>query len=240
MSASLSGKKIVIIGGTSGIGFAVARQAVAADAEVVVASSTQDRVDAAAKRLGPRVLGRRLDVTDGGAIEAFFGQIGAFDHLVYTAGESLVLKPLTDTTEQEARTVFERRFWGALLSAKHAAPHLREGGSITFSSGVVAARPLPVAAVTSAVTGGMEALARALAVELAPLRVNVVRPGVLSTELWDGTVPEPEAFLRDAASELLTGRVGTAEEAAAAYLFVLSNAYVTGTTLTIDGGAVLV
>jgi NAD(P)-dependent dehydrogenase (short-subunit alcohol dehydrogenase family) len=77
-------------------------------------------------------------------------------------------------------------------------------------------------------------------VELAPLRVNVVRPGVLSTELWDGTVPEPEAFLRDAASELLTGRVGTAEEAAAAYLFVLSNAYVTGTTLTIDGGAVLV
>ncbi|MEU9045944.1 MULTISPECIES: SDR family oxidoreductase [unclassified Kitasatospora] len=237
---SLAGKKIVIIGGTSGIGFAVARQAAAAGADVVVASSNQDRVDAAAKRLGEPAEGRCLDVADGNAIPAFFEQVGEFDHLVYTAGESLLIKPLADTTPQEARAVFERRFWGAFLSAKYAAPRLRDGGSITFSSGVLAIRPLSGTALTAGITGGIEALSRALAVELAPLRVNVIQPGVIRTELWDGSVPDPEAFLQGAGSGLLTRRVGTAEEAAAAYLFVLSNAYVTGTTLAVDGGAALV
>ncbi len=233
---SLAGKKIVIIGGTSGIGFAVAQQAVAAGADVLVASSGQDRVDAATKRLGEPAEGRRLDV----AIAAFFEQVGEFDHLVYTAGESLLIKPLVDTTPQEARAVFERRFWGAFLSAKYAAPRLHDGGSITFSSGVLAIRPLSGTALTAGITGGIEALSRALAVELAPLRVNVIQPGVIRTELWDGSVPDPEAFLQGTGSELLTRRVGTAEEAAAAYLFVLSNAYVTGTTVAIDGGAALV
>jgi NAD(P)-dependent dehydrogenase (short-subunit alcohol dehydrogenase family) len=237
---SVAGKKIVVIGGTSGIGYAVADQAVAAGARVVVASSSQDRVDSAVKRLGAGAEGRRLDVADGEAIAAFFDAVGAFDHLVYTAGESLLLKPLAETTPQEARTVFERRFWGAFLAAKHAAPNLREGGSITFSSGVLAVRPLRGTAPTAAVTGGIEALSRALAVELAPLRVNVVRPGMIRTELWDGSVPDPDAFLQEEGARLLTRRVGTAEQAARAYLFALSNPYVTGSTLTIDGGAVLV
>ncbi|NUR31553.1 MAG: SDR family oxidoreductase [Catenulispora sp.] len=237
---SLAGKKIVIIGGTSGIGFAVARQATAAGAHVVVASSNQDRVDVAAKRLGEPAEGHRLDVADGDAIAAFFEQVGKIDHLVYTAGESLVIKPLTDTTPQQARDVFERRFWGAFLAAKYAAPRLRDGGSITFSSGVLAIRPMSGTAVTAGITGGVEALSRALAVELAPVRVNVVRPGVIHTELWDGSVPDPQAFLQDHGTELLTRRVGTAEEAAAAYLFVMDNAYVTGTTIAVDGGAALV
>jgi NAD(P)-dependent dehydrogenase (short-subunit alcohol dehydrogenase family) len=159
---------------------------------------------------------------------------------VYTAGEALVIKPVAESTPQEARAVFERRFWGAFLSAKYAAPRLREGGSITFSSGVLAVRPLSGTALTAGVTGGIEALARALTVELAPLRVNVVQPGVIRTELWDGSVPDSAAFLQGAGAELLTRRVGTAEEAAAAYLFVLANGYVTGTTLAVDGGAALV
>ncbi|WP_405181046.1 SDR family oxidoreductase [Nocardia sp. NBC_01377] len=236
---SLAGKKIVIIGGTSGIGFAVAQQAATVGAEVVIASSNQDRVDAATKQLGAPAEGRRLDVADGNAIAEFFEQIGEFDHLVYTAGESLLIKPLIDTSPQEARAVFERRFWGALLSAKYAAPRLRDGGSITFSSGVLAKRPLAGTALAAGITGGIEALTRALAVELAPVRVNVIQPGVIRTELWDRSVPDPEAFLHDAASALLTQRVGTPEEAAAAYLFILDNAYVTGTTLAIDGGAAL-
>lgn len=238
--ASVSGKRIVIIGGTSGIGFALARQAVAAGADVVIASSSQDRVDAATKRLGDSARGRRLDVADDAAIAAFFDAIGEFDHLVFTAGESLLLKPVSETSAQEARTIFERRFWGAFLSAKYAAPHLREGGSITFSSGTLATRPAAGTAVTAAVTGGIESLSRALAVELAPLRVNVIRPGVIRTELWDGSVPDPDAFLQESGSALLTRRVGAAEEAAGAYLFALSNPYVTGSTLTIDGGGVLV
>ncbi|MGW2402810.1 SDR family oxidoreductase [Kitasatospora sp. NPDC001664] len=237
---SLAGKKIVIIGGTSGIGLAVARQAAAAGAEVVVASSSRSRVDAAVERLGGAAEGHRLDVADGDAIAGFFERVGELDHLVYTAGESLLIKPVADTAPQEAKAVFERRFWGAFLSAKYAAPRLREGGSITFSSGVLAVRPLPGTALAAGITGGVEALTRALAVELAPLRVNVVQPGVIRTELWDGSVPDPEAFLRGAGSGLLTRRVGTAEEAAAAYLFAMGNGYVTGATLAVDGGAALV
>ncbi|MFB9368176.1 SDR family oxidoreductase [Kitasatospora albolonga] len=237
---SLAGKKIVIIGGTSGIGLAVARQAAADGAEVVVASSSRSRVDAAVQRLGGAAEGHRLDVADGDAIAGFFERVGELDHLVYTAGESLLIKPVADTAPQEAKAVFERRFWGAFLSAKYAAPRLREGGSITFSSGVLAVRPLPGTALAAGITGGVEALTRALAVELAPLRVNVVQPGVIRTELWDGSVPDPVAFLRGAGSGLLTRRVGTAEEAAAAYLFAMGNGYVTGATLAVDGGAALV
>ncbi|MFF6771997.1 SDR family NAD(P)-dependent oxidoreductase [Streptomyces sp. NPDC012637] len=132
---SLAGKKIVVIGGTSGIGFARAQQASAAGADVVLASSRQDRVDAATKLLGEPAGGRGLDVADGNAIAAFFEEVGELDRLVHTAGVSLVVKPLADTTPQKARTVSERRFWGAFLASKSAAPRLRDGGSITFSSG---------------------------------------------------------------------------------------------------------
>ncbi|MFD2121570.1 SDR family oxidoreductase [Streptomyces cirratus] len=121
-----------------------------------------------------------------------------------------------------------------------AAPRLRDGGSITFSSGVLAIRPLSGTALTAGITGGIESLSRALAVELAPLRVNVIRPGVIRTELWDGSVPTRRLSSGAPGPSCSRRRVGTAEEAAAAHLFVLANAYVTGTTLAIDGGAALV
>ncbi|MEU9130362.1 SDR family oxidoreductase [Kitasatospora sp. NPDC048540] len=233
-------QRVVVIGGTSGVGFAVAQAAAAQGSNVVVASSNQGRVDLAVKKLGGgRVEGLVLDVADEAALAAFFDRIGEFDHLVYTAGEPLLLKPLADLAAAESRTFFERRFWGALLAAKYATPKLRPGGSITFTSGAFATRPAPGASLGASITAAVEGLTRALALELAPLRVNAVRLGAIRTELWDSSVPDPESFLRAQGSGLPVQRVGSPEEAAAAYLYLLGNGYATGTVLTLDGGAAL-
>ncbi|MCX5409669.1 SDR family oxidoreductase [Streptomyces sp. NBC_00335] len=232
-------QRVVVIGGTSGIGFAVAQAAATQGSNVVVASSDRSRVDLAVKKLGGPAEGVLLDVADEAALAAFFDRIGEFDHLVYTAGESLLLKPLAALAAEESRGFFERRFWGALLAAKYATPKLRPGGSITFTSGAFATRPAPGTLLGASVTAAVEGLTRALALELAPLRVNAVRLGAIRTELWDSTVPEPEAFLQAQGSGLPVQRVGTPEEAAAAYLYLLSNGYATGTVLTLDGGAAL-
>ncbi|QMU69598.1 SDR family oxidoreductase [Streptacidiphilus sp. P02-A3a] len=232
-------QRVVVIGGTSGVGFAVARAAAIQGLNVAVASSSQDRVDLAVRKIGGSAEGIRLDVADDAALAAFFDRIGEFDHLVYTAGEPLLLKPLADLTAEESRAFFERRFWGALLAAKYATPKLRPGGSITFTSGAFATRPAPGASLGASITAAVEGLTRALALELAPLRVNAVRLGAIRTELWDSTVPEPEAFLEAQGSALPVRRVGSPEEAAAAYLYLLSNGYATGTVLTLDGGAAL-
>lgn len=237
---SLDGKRVVVVGGTSGIGFAIAGLAAAGGARVIVASSNQDKVDGAVKRLGDAVEGVRLDVTDESAIEAFFGQIGEFDHLAYTAGEALLLKPLAELTSAEARAFFEIRYWGAFLAAKYGAPAIREGGSIVLSSGGVATRPAPGTSVPASTTGAGEALVRALALELAPIRVNAVRPGPVDTELWTGTVPDPQGLMAHFAGLLPVKRVGNAQEVAAAYIYLMENGFTTGSVITIDGGQTLV
>jgi NAD(P)-dependent dehydrogenase (short-subunit alcohol dehydrogenase family) len=129
-------------------------------------------------------------VRDETQLKALFDKVGAFDHLVYTAGEALTLAPLLDTDTYVARQFFEIRFWGAYTAVKYATPHIRPGGSIVLSSGGSSQRPGPGWAVASSALGAMEALARALAVELAPIRVNVVRPGMVATDLWQEFPPE--------------------------------------------------
>lgn len=237
---SLDGKRVVLVGGTSGIGFATAELAADAGATVIVASSNQDRVDDAVKRLGGAATGHRVDVTDERTIDSVFGEIGEFDHLVYTAGDALALSPIADVTIEQAKAFFDIRYWGAFRAAKYAAPRLRPGGSIVLSSGSVATRPSPGASVAASTTAASESLARALAVELAPIRVNAVRPGPARTEMWAASVPDPEAIYRTFGEHLLTKRVAEATEIAAAYCYLLGNDFTTGTTLTVDGGHALV
>lgn len=237
---SLSGKRVVVIGGSSGIGFAVAKLSAGEGAEVLIASRNPERAQAAVDQLPAKVETIRLDVTSESAIEEFFATVQTFDHLVYTAGEPLLLKPLTELNSAEAREFFETRYWGAFNAAKHAAPRINGTGSIVLTSGGVATRPAAGTAVPASTTGAIESLVRALTLDLAPVRVNAVRPGVIRTELWDGTVPEPEGLYQSVADQLPTGRVGEPGEAAAAYVFLMNNAYATGSVLTIDGGHALV
>ncbi len=238
---TLNGQRIVILGGTSGLGLAAAQAAAREGAKVVVASSRQARVDEALAALPPGAEGQALDLLDGEAVKAFFTRIGAFDHLVYTAGESLKLGLLADSDIDEARRFFDLRYWGAFAAAKHGAPHIRPGGSIVFTSGIASERPLAGWALGASICSAMEGLTRALAVELAPLRVNIVSPGVVKTPLWANMTEDGrEGLYRGQAYALPVRHVGEAEEVAEAYLYLMRQTYGTGHTLVADGGALLV
>jgi NAD(P)-dependent dehydrogenase (short-subunit alcohol dehydrogenase family) len=238
---SLRNTQVIVIGGTAGIGRAVAAAAATEGAQVVVVSSSQDRVDAAVKQLPDSARGVRLDVTSEPEVRRFFADEGEFDHLVYTAGEPLLLGPVTNLDPAAARAFFETRYWGAFWAAKHAAGRIRPGGSISFTSGSVATRPGPGTSVAAAVTGAVESLSRALAVEFAParVRVNAVRPGPVRTGMWDGTVPDPQALYDDFSGRILAGRVGEPWEIAMSFIYLMASQFTTGTIVTIDGGAVL-
>src|SRR6202045_4810514 len=181
---TLKDKRIIVLGGTSGIGLAVAQAAATDGARVLVASSDDARVKRALTMLPAGAEGRVLDLSNATAIEAFFDAVGPLDHLVYTAGESLKLSPLADGDIASARRFFELRYWGAFMAARWGHRRIRTGGSIVFTSGVAGARPGPGWSVAASICAAMEGLTRALAVELAPVRVNIVSPGVVKSPLW--------------------------------------------------------
>jgi NAD(P)-dependent dehydrogenase (short-subunit alcohol dehydrogenase family) len=237
----LQGKRIVLLGGTSGFGLATAMAAANEGADVVVVSSRQQKIDAALAILPEGGSGYAVDLADEPQIEKFFATIGPFDHLVFTAGETLQLSNLPDVKMDTARQFFDLRFWGALMAAKYGSPHIRKGGSITLTDGTIGRRPWKGWAVAASVTGAVESLTRALAVELAPIRVNAVCAGMVRTELWGNmSVADQEAMFNEVGSKLLTGRIGEAEEIAEAYLYLMRGGYTTGQIIVADGGGVLV
>jgi NAD(P)-dependent dehydrogenase (short-subunit alcohol dehydrogenase family) len=238
---SLYGKRVVILGGTSGIGLATARAAEREGAAVVIASSRRERLDRALASLRSGAEGEVVDVADEGQVRALFERIGAFDHLVFTAGESLQLEPLAAMQVERARGFVNVRFWGAFMAAKYGSPHIRPGGSITLTNGIAGLRPRKGWTVAASICGAMEALTRALAVELAPIRVNAVCPGTVRTELWSGmTESARETMYRDVAQRLPVGRVGEADDLAETYLYLMREGFSTGQVLVVDGGGILV
>jgi NAD(P)-dependent dehydrogenase (short-subunit alcohol dehydrogenase family) len=233
----LANKRVVILGGTSGIGLQVGKLASAEGAHVLLASSSQSKVDGA-KDAVPGAEGRTIDLRSDSNIKTFFAEIGAFDHLVYTAGEPLLNEPLETLSLERAQAFFGIRFWGSFLSVKYAAPNIRPGGSVVLSSGMASRRSRKGLTAVSAVCGAAESLTRALAVELAPLRVNIVCPGLVRTELWDGiSEAARQAMYRRAEQSLLVGRPGEAPEVAEAYLYLMKNGFSTGEVIVTDGGA---
>jgi NAD(P)-dependent dehydrogenase (short-subunit alcohol dehydrogenase family) len=240
-SITLQQSRIVVAGGTSGIGFAVAEAAARSGAEVIIASSRPERVAAALEQLPQGTRGESLDFTDEAQVSAFFARVGAFDHLVYTAGESLLLQTLSELSIEAAQQAFEVRYWGALKAVKYAAPHIRAGGSITLTSGVASSRPLPAWTIPSSILGAIESLTRTLAVELAPLRVNAVAPGVLRTALWDSmSEADRESLYEHIAGKMPVRRVGEARDVAQTYLYLMQQGFGTGQVIVVDGGHVLV
>ena len=233
-------QRIVILGGTSGIGLAIAQRAAREGARVVVVSSTRTRVDAALAQL-PGAEGDAVDLADAAAVAALFGRLGPFDHLAYTAGSPLTLAPLASLDLAAARGFFELRYWAALAAVRHAVPRLRPGGSITLTGGTAALRPGAGWSLGASLCGAMEALTRALAVELAPVRVNIVVPGLVDTELWSAMPAEArDTLFRTAAAALPVRRIGRPDDIAGAYLMFMASGYATGQRLVVDGGGVLV
>ena len=234
-------KRVIIVGGSSGIGLAVAEKVALLGAEVVIVSSKAERVQEAIKSIGREARGQAVDVSDEKAVEIFFTSLGAFDHLVFTAGDSLQLHELADTNLKQARHAFELRYWSALATVKYGSPQIRKGGSIVLTTGVAGRRPHSGWVIAASVCGTIEALTRALAIELAPIRVNAVCPGVVRTNLWQNmSSVEREQLFESVGKRLPVGRVGEAHDIAQAYLFLMQEGFSTGQTVVVDGGTVLV
>jgi NAD(P)-dependent dehydrogenase (short-subunit alcohol dehydrogenase family) len=236
----LQSKRVLVIGGGSGIGFAVAQAAVAEGADVTIASTDPARLNTAAGRLGGAATAC-LDVTDERAVLAYFEAAANFDHIAFTAGDwgSSRRASFADIDIAAAQSLFRVRFWGAVTVAKYGARRLPPGGSLTLTGGMSAHRPQKGSAIATAMAGSVEHLTLGLAVELAPIRVNAVCPGAIKTEVWD-RFPEHlrEAELVRIRRQLLP-RMGEAEEAAAAYLYLMCGGYTTGQVIFVEGGSAL-
>jgi NAD(P)-dependent dehydrogenase (short-subunit alcohol dehydrogenase family) len=184
-----------------------------------------------------------VDVKDEASVAGFFGQLGGFDHLVFTAGDwgSMIGGPIADLDLAKADAVFAVRFWGAVRAVKHAARTIAPDGSITLTDGTVAHRPRKGAPLSTAMAGAIEHLTRALAVDLAPIRVNVVCPALILTEVWNSIAEDvrPERLRRMTERQPLP-RPGDPAEVAQAYLYAMKAGYTTGQVLKVDGGATLI
>lgn len=237
---SLKNATVVILGGSSGIGLATAKAARAEGAQVIITGRSAQRLQTAHAELGDAVRTVALDVADESGTRTFFQELNHLDHLFITAG-TLVKDSRLAPDSATLQPAMDTRFWGALYAAKYGARKMNGSGSITFMSGTAATRPLGGMSVASASCGAVEAFARALAVDLAPVRVNTIQPGFVDTPLLDEFLGAQRAeILAAAARRLPVRRIGQPADIADAVLFLMKNGYVTGITLTIDGGGLLV
>lgn len=225
----LAEEKILIVGGSSGIGLAVARQAQQLGAEVVVASRhAPTRISKAAEFQGKPLALHAFDITVADAGKRLLATVGMIDHLVFTVRPDLKSAPFAAIDLREAKQAFKTKFWGAFHLIQVALPYIRKSGSITLTSGIAGEKVYKGTSTLGIMNSATEALARTLAVELAPIRVNVVSPGFVE--------PKPPAVQKYADQFPVPG-LATVEEVALAYLYLLNNPYATGTITVIDGGA---
>jgi NAD(P)-dependent dehydrogenase (short-subunit alcohol dehydrogenase family) len=235
---SFEDSHIVIVGGSSGVGLALAQRLHADGSRLTLLGRDKSKLDrAVAGMRGAHSI--RLDLRSPEGITPAVGGIDAVDHLVVTAG-TLLAGSLAESNIADWRTVFDERVIGPLALIQALAPRIRH--SIVLFSGTVVRRPGPSLSVLAAAVGAVESLVRSLAVELAPRRVNAVAPGMLDTPMLDGvlTSSSKAEVCQAAAARLPVRRVGSAMDAAEAALFFMQNSYVTGVTLEVDGGAHLI
>ena len=231
----LAGKKVVVVGGSSGIGLSTAELAKSEGAEIWVASRNADRLNAVADRLGAKAI--PTDVTNDESVVNLFRQCGPVDHVVVTAAQ-LRSGPFKTVPMEDVRATMESKFWGAWRVAR--AAEFRPGGSLTLVTGFLSIRPRPNSAIVGAANGALESLARGLALELAPVRVNAVSPGIIDTPIRSAM---PEAARREmlakTAAALPVGRVGVGEDIARQILAFMTVGFATGSIVYIDGGALI-
>ncbi|POS70206.1 short chain dehydrogenase [Diaporthe helianthi] len=248
----LLNKHVVVIGGTSGIGFGVAEGSLASGAQVTVSSSNQSRVHAAVEKLKASFPDRKVDgftcdlskPTVEQELEALFSKIGKVDHIVYTAGDWIAGTPVEEITYEKIVAAGQVRFIAALLAAKVGSKYLNPGpySSITFTTGVASQKPIPNWAVLVGFAAGLHGLTRSLALDLKPIRVNLVSPGAVETEAFDSSFfqESKKKYLEEVFGQLPTGRVAQPEDVAEAYLFLMKDPSVTGTVVNSNSGALLV
>jgi NAD(P)-dependent dehydrogenase (short-subunit alcohol dehydrogenase family) len=231
----LKGKKVVVVGGSSGIGLATAEMAKREGADVIVASRNAAKLDAVAERLNAVAI--PADVTSDDSVTELFRRCGPVDHVVVTAAQ-LKTGPFRTVAMEDVRATMESKFWGAWRVAR--AADIRAGGSLTLVSGFLSVRPRPNSAIVGSANGALESLSRALALELAPVRVNAVSPGIIDTPIRAAMPEEARRdMLEKAAASLPVKRVGQGEDIARQILSFMANGFATGSIVYVDGGALV-
>jgi NAD(P)-dependent dehydrogenase (short-subunit alcohol dehydrogenase family) len=227
---------VVVVGGTSGMGLATVRRASELGAETVAAG--RRALDEREPLAG--VIQARVDITDESSVRALFDEVGELDHLFVSSSPGSP-GPLLEQDLAAARTFVDGKLLGSWMCARYAAPRMRAGGSITFVTGCAVLRPPRHAATVVAAFAAVEALSRALAVELGPLRVNTIRPGFTDSEMWSHLAPPQRDHWRQAvAAALPAGRIGTPEDIAHAAVFLMTSRQATGAVVEVSGGEPLV
>jgi NAD(P)-dependent dehydrogenase (short-subunit alcohol dehydrogenase family) len=231
----MKGQKVVVFGGGSGAGLAAAKLLASKGAEVIVTGRSLDKMEAARK---DGLSAKAVDGKDVPAVNAFFAELGPFDHLVITAGQTNRGGSFVDDiTDQSFRGTFDGKFWVQVNAAHAGARTITKGGSITFFSGGANRRALRGMTNIAAVNAAIDGIVPTLALELAPTRVNAISPGTLRTSYWTGVPDEQlEAIFERSAQGLPAGRVGNPDDIANAVLFLVTTPFVTGTVLAVDGG----
>jgi len=223
----MKNKRVLVVGGSSGIGLAIAKKLGEEGAEVIIASRSalknKEKIQAFPGLEQCTLFS--VDITREVEIKQLLGDLGKIDHLVFTVKSPIVTAPFLEQSSADVREAFETKFWGQYTFAKLASTHLNEHGSIIFSSGTLGNRPYEGYSTMSIIAGAIESLCKALAVELSPIRVNAVCPGFKTLEELDDKIPLG---------------LGNDAQMANPYLFLINDSYLTGTSIVCDGGAVLV
>lgn len=218
---------VLIIGGSSGIGLSLAQQVKAQGGNVIIASKSAEKQAPELRKINQLEACQYVsfDITKENEIKKLLQQIGLIDHIAITVKSPLIVAPFLELNTQDVRHAFETKLWGQYNIAKLAYKQIKSGGSIVFSSGTLGVHPYVGFSTLSIINGAVESLCKALALELAPIRVNAVSPGFTQLKEMEDKIPLG---------------LGKPSQIAEAYLFLMNNTYLTGTTILSDGGAMLV
>ena len=247
----LAGKHVLVVGGTSGIGYAVAEASIENGARVSVSSSREESIKTTLDRLSKsypdaQAAGHVCDLSKPSVeadLEALFQKVGTVDHIVFTSGDKLATKSFQDVDMDYFIKAGQVRFFAPFFTAKVGSRYITPGptSSITITGGGIAERPVGDWAVIGSYAAGLYGLVRSLALELKPVRVNLVQPGGVETELWRDMEPaKKEALYQRWKENNPTGAVGQAEDVAEAYLWLMKDKNVTGRVAASDSGHSLV
>ena len=232
MYNTLHNKKICIIGGSSGIGLAVAGQAHSLGARIIICSrNAVAKHQELAEEIGTDIETYYLDATSEKETALTLHKIGVIDHLVITIRPEITPAPFVATDIEQAKKAFEAKFWGSYQLIQQAHKHINSNGSIVMTSGIAGEKIYKNHSTMALINGATETLCRALAVELAPIRINVVSPGFVG--------PKPEE-IEQYARQFPLKRVAMPKEVAESYIYLMTSTFITGTTVVVDGGARLI
>jgi NAD(P)-dependent dehydrogenase (short-subunit alcohol dehydrogenase family) len=234
-----SGTKTVIIGGSSGIGLAIAEQIIVRNGQVVIAGRSKDKLNSSLTKLGNNAKGIIVDITNFASLPAFFNEIGNFDNLIITSTQTL-FKPFAELASEEVLSMINTKLLGSLFAAQAAVKFISKSGSILFFGGVVGQKAMKNGSVVALINSGLEGLTRSLALEIAPIRVNIIAPGIVDTGRFDNlSLDEKQKAKVNSSISIPLQRIGEPVDLANASIMVLANKFITGSVLRVDGGGQL-